>query len=165
MDSTWKAALQHLLDEADVIVMDLADLSEKNRGVAFELCQLFEQLTKERLVFLINDSTDMEVLEGIMNEAWNHKSEHSPNAGIAGSGIRLIHTGVIPMRKEGESVYDWKKRFRQRIDEKHLVCLLYDAAQPQRRPAAPADAKTALSLNKVTVSFFSCNASTYSKGR
>ena len=37
-------------------------------------------------------------------------------------------------RLPGESLYDWKRRMKTQIDEKHLVCLLYDSAQPRRTP-------------------------------
>ena len=43
-DATWKAALQSLLDQADVVVMDLSGLSEQNRGVAYELGKLVNEV-------------------------------------------------------------------------------------------------------------------------
>lgn len=141
MNETWKDALQYLLNRADVVVMDFSFLSPRNLGVAFETGKLFDQFGKERVLFLINDSTDMGVLEEIMNRAWNNRSAHSPNAHGTDATINCIHTGVMPLRKDNESYYDWKRRFVKPVDGDHLVAMLFDKSQPVRNPVRPPDKK------------------------
>jgi hypothetical protein len=139
MDATWKEALQYLLNKSDVVVMDFSYLSEKNKGVAFELNKLFDQFETKRLVFLVNDSTDMKVLEEISNQAWDNRSDSSPNLNVTSATINCYHTGVMPTQKANESYYDWKKRFEVNIDGDHLVGLIYDSSQPSRSPVMPPD--------------------------
>lgn len=141
MDATWKEALQYLLNKADVVVMDFSNLSEKNKGVAFELNKLFDQFATNRLVFLVNDSTDMKVLEEISNQAWNNRSDSSPNLNETNATINCYHTGVMPAQKTNESYYDWKKRFEVNIDGDRLVGIIYDCSQPSRSPVMPPDTK------------------------
>lgn len=140
-NDTWKDALQHLLDKADLIVMDLSNLSPENRGVIYEIQKLFDQFNKERIIFLINDSTDMKVLEKIINQAWNNKSKSSPNSNDNEAKITFYHTGVIPVINKSESVYDWQKRFDTQIDGDHLVRLLFDKSQPSIKSRSLPDIK------------------------
>ena len=139
-DASWKEALQSLLDAADVVVMDLSNLSEKNRGIAYELGKIFDQIAVKRIVLLADDSTNLDLLKDILAQAWENMAAGSPNREIAENVLRVYHVGGPLKHLPGESLYDWKRRLRTQIDEKHLVCLLYDAAQP-RRTSATVDSK------------------------
>jgi hypothetical protein len=134
-DATWKEALQHLLATADVVVMDLSSLSEENRGIAHELGRLVDQVPLQRAILLINDSTEMDVLTDILAQAWENMASDSPNRDTAEPRLRLYQIGGSSERSPDESLYDWQRRQRSRLDAKPLVCLLYDAAQPPRVPA------------------------------
>jgi hypothetical protein len=140
-NASWKEALQTLLDAADVVVMDLSSLSEKNRGIAYELGKVLDRIALRRIVFLVDDSTDLELLKQIVAHEWEDMSPDSPNRGVGERTLRLYHVGGPLKHTPDESLYDWRRRLRAQIDEKGLVCLLYDAAQP-RRNAAAVDAKS-----------------------
>jgi hypothetical protein len=127
-DASWKEALQSLLDAADVVVMDLSSLSEKNRGIAYELGKVLDRIALRRIVLLVDDSTDLELLKEILAHEWEDMAPDSPNRGVAERTLRLYHVGGPLKRMPGESLYDWRRRLRAQIDEKGLVCLLYDAA-------------------------------------
>lgn len=134
-NATWKEALQHLLNAADVVVVDLSSLSETNRGVAHELGKLVDQISLQRIILLVKDSTDMNVLRDILTQAWEDIAPDSPNRDTVGPRLRLYDVGGPSRRTPDESLYDWKRRQSTRLDETHLVCLLYDATQPPRIPA------------------------------
>ena len=140
-DASWKEALQSLLDAADVVVMDLSSLSEKNRGIAYELGKVLDRIALRRIALLVDDSTDLELLKDILAHEWEDMAPDSPNRGVTERTLRLYHVGGPLKRMPGESLYDWRRRLRAQIDEKRLVCLLYDAARP-RRTAAAVDAKS-----------------------
>jgi uncharacterized membrane protein len=139
-DVSWKEALQSLLDTTDVVVMDLSNLSEKNRGIAYELGEVFDQIAVKRIVLLVDDCTDLDLLKDILGQARQNMAPYSPNRDIAENALRVYHVGGPLKHLPDESLYDWKRRLRTQIDEKHLVCLLYDAAQP-RRTSATVDSK------------------------
>jgi hypothetical protein len=134
-DVTWKDALQHLLGAADVVVMDLSSLSQKNRGCAHEIGKLVDLLELQRIVFLIDTTTDMEVLDDILALSWENMAAASPNRHAASPRLRLYQTGGASRRGPHESLYDWRRRQSLRLDEKALVRLLFDAAQPARSVA------------------------------
>ena len=78
-NATWKEALQHLLDRADVVVMDLSSLSEQNRGVAYEIGKLVDEVPLNRVVLLFDELTDLNVLRDILGRAWTSMAANSPN--------------------------------------------------------------------------------------
>ena len=131
-NATWKEALQHLLDQADVVVMDLSSLSEQNRGVAYELGKLVNEVPLNRVVLLFDNSTDLNVLKDILARATEAMAADSPNQQEAVLRVRIFDMGGTTARKSDESAYDWKRRIRTRMNEHALVGMLYDAAQPPR---------------------------------
>ena len=131
-NATWKEALQHLLDRADVVVMDLSSLSAQNRGVAYELGKLVDEVPLNRVVLLFDESTDLNVLKDILARAHEGIAADSPNRQGGGLRVRVFDMGGTTARKPDESAYDWKRRIRTRMNEHALVGLLFDAAQPPR---------------------------------
>ena len=62
-DSTWQATVIELMRRADVVIMDVRGLSTARRGCEFELQQLAQRLPPERLVLVVDETTDKAVLE------------------------------------------------------------------------------------------------------
>jgi hypothetical protein len=62
-DDTWRPTLQALLRRTDVVLMDVRGFSEQNSGVQFELQQLADNALLERAVFVVDESTDSQLLE------------------------------------------------------------------------------------------------------
>jgi hypothetical protein len=135
-NATWKDALQNLLNEADVVVMDLSGLSEQNRGVAYELGKLVNEVPLNRVVLVFEESADLNVLRDILARASRDMAADSPNREASTLRVRLFDMGRSASQKPDESVYDWKRRMRARMNENELVGLLYDAAQPQKSAAS-----------------------------
>ena len=119
-----------------MIVVDLSDLSEKNHGIAYEIDKLINEILLQRIVFLVNDSTDMHMLIDILLQAWDNRSPDSPNRFGATQKISLLSMGGQTSRYPDESAYEWKRRLSKRMNETSLVGLLYNAAQPARNPVA-----------------------------
>jgi hypothetical protein len=133
-NATGKAALQYLLDRADVVVMDLLSLSEQNRGVAYEIGKLVDEVPLNRVVLLFDESTDLKVLKEILVRAYEAIAADSPNRQSGGLRVRVFDMGDA--RKPDQSADDWKRRMRTRVNEHALVGLLFDAAQPPRSATA-----------------------------
>jgi hypothetical protein len=68
-------------------------------------------------------------------QAWNNISPTSPNITLNDSKIVLFNMGGLSISYPNETIYDWKHRLSMRMSEEALVGLLYQAAQPPRRPA------------------------------
>jgi len=95
-NATWKEALQHLLDRADVVVMDLSSLSAQNRGVAYELGKLVDEVPLNRVVLLFDESTDLNVLKDILARAHEGIAADSPNRQGGGSASECSIWGERP---------------------------------------------------------------------
>ncbi len=80
-DNIWRKALVEMLGRADVVIMDLRGFARERKGCSFEMAYLVNNFSLEKILFLIDQRTDRNlVLDTLQIEA--HKmSENSPNAG------------------------------------------------------------------------------------
>jgi hypothetical protein len=62
-DNTWQATVVELMDRADAVIMDLRGLTEQNRGCEFELDQLAARVDPQRIVLVVDESTDRKFVE------------------------------------------------------------------------------------------------------
>ncbi len=132
-DAVWKSALQAMLDQADVVVMDLSGLSEANRGCAYEIAKLVNEVPFDRFILLVDDGTDIPFLRTLLSEA---ASSDAPVQQTQRT-LRLFHLGTLPKRNENESVYEWQRRTTSPIDADRLIGLLCDAALKKRGAQVP----------------------------
>lgn len=138
-DATWQVALDALLDRSHAIVMDLSGFSASHRGCAYEISRLVERVPLTRFILLVNDSTDLTLLQTVLDEAWARRGQHSVNVGVEHPVIRLFKIGGNKERAEHESTVDWKRRILNRIDRERLTGMLYDAALSGRTAEERAD--------------------------
>jgi hypothetical protein len=80
---TWQAVLRRLIARTDVVLMDLRNLSSGNAGCAFEIRELLDTVPAERLVFVVDRTTDQAFLEQTWRDACKHLHADSPNRAIA----------------------------------------------------------------------------------
>ncbi len=62
-DSSWQATIVELMHRADAVIMDVRGITQARRGCEFELQQLAQRLPPQRLVLVVDDSTDKTVLQ------------------------------------------------------------------------------------------------------
>ena len=79
---TWQAVLRRLISRTDVVLMDLRNLSSVNAGCVFEIRELLDAVPAERLVFVVDRTTDQAFLEQTWLEACKHLYADSPNRAI-----------------------------------------------------------------------------------
>jgi hypothetical protein len=126
-NATWQQALERLLAKADVVVMDLSGFSSERLGCKHELGKLVEKVGLDRVLLLVDDSTNLGLLEQVLEEAWERTSPDSPNR-LAEHSVTLVRTGGLSDRQANESVYAWQRRLQTRLGGKRLVGLLVDMA-------------------------------------
>jgi hypothetical protein len=68
-DDTWRMVLSRLVRESDAVLMDLRGFSRQNSGCIFEIHELVALVPLERVVFIINESTDQQLLSQTLGEA------------------------------------------------------------------------------------------------
>jgi hypothetical protein len=89
-DDMWKAAVTHLMGEASLVAMDLRGFGPHRRGCVYELETLLDTVPLERLVFLVDWSTDRKGLEGVVFAHWQRLAADSPNLASPHPALRLL---------------------------------------------------------------------------
>jgi hypothetical protein len=85
-DDTWRMVLSRLSGESDAVHMDLRSFSPLNAGGAYEIEVLINVVRLDRVVFVIDATTDERFLRKTVQESWNRmKLVPDAVAGAAGS--------------------------------------------------------------------------------
>ncbi len=78
-DNTWRFTLSALATRADAVLMDLRGFSPDNQGCIFELQELANRVPLERVVLLVDRTTDVPFLQDVLRSAGEHMASNSPN--------------------------------------------------------------------------------------
>ena len=88
----WKAAVDMLLDWADLVVLDLSGFTPDNLGVRYELQRVIDKVPIERVVLLADRRSDRNFLRAQVHHAWEQMAAGSPNSGRQPRVARLAIT-------------------------------------------------------------------------
>jgi len=89
-DDTWRMTVSRLARKADAVLMDLRGFMSKHRGCIFEIEQLLASVPLQRIVLLVDRSTDVPFLEQILQDAWRIIPTDSPNAIAGEHRVRIL---------------------------------------------------------------------------
>ena len=78
-DECWRVVLGRLATTSDVVLMDLRGFTAASSGCAYELGELLNVVPLERIVFVVDRSTDEKALSRILRNAWQRMRVTSPN--------------------------------------------------------------------------------------
>ena len=78
-DDTWRLALRRLIHRCDRVLMDLRGFSPNHAGCVFELQTLINEVPPDRVLLLVDSSTDLPYLRQVLAEACNHIVSGSAN--------------------------------------------------------------------------------------
>ena len=79
-NATWRAAVDRLIEGADLVVLDLSGYTDRRAGTRYELQRVLDRVPAERLIFLADPMSKNKILEEAISDAWAHMSASSPNA-------------------------------------------------------------------------------------
>ena len=86
---TWQTVLRRLARESDLVLMDLRGFTSTNKGCIFELNELLDAVRLERLLLVVDRTTDEGFLTDVLQQGWVHISASSPNRTDASPRVRL----------------------------------------------------------------------------
>jgi hypothetical protein len=89
-DDTWQMVLKRLARESDAVLMDLRGFLPGNLGCVFEINELLNVVSLDRVVFVIDDTTDFGFLQDILAQGWEALSVDSPNRSLAEPRVLLF---------------------------------------------------------------------------
>lgn len=89
--NVWRYAVERLVPQADVALMDLRGFSRTHLGCVFELTQLLNLLPLARIVLLADTQTDREALWEVIQDAWTNLSPASPNRSNPAPQLEILN--------------------------------------------------------------------------
>jgi hypothetical protein len=87
---TWQRVLLRLLKSTDVVMMDLRNFAKNNAGCVFEIKELVQRVPFERLVLIVDATTDKTFLDQVLGESHRELSDDSPNHGLSLSSVQKV---------------------------------------------------------------------------
>ena len=89
-DDTWKTVLKRLSRESDAVLMDLRGFVRDNRGCVFEINELLNVVPLDRVVFVVDATTDLAFLRETFAAGWEALAVESPNRKLADPRVLLF---------------------------------------------------------------------------
>lgn len=89
-EDTWQMALTRLVADSDAVLMDLRGFSQENHGVVYEIEELISVVPLERVVFVIDQTTDEKFLRQTVEASWDGMSPTSPNRSSTPERLQLF---------------------------------------------------------------------------
>jgi hypothetical protein len=93
---TWQMTMHALAGSSHAVLMDLRGFSSANQGCLFELGALLNSVDLDRVLFVIDASTDRRFLESSLAGLWASVSAASPNRKNASPAARLLELEPNP---------------------------------------------------------------------
>jgi hypothetical protein len=95
---TWQATMRRLAAGSDAVLMDLRGFGPANHGCLWELEQLLQEVPLDRVLFLVDATTDRPFLERQLQELWQEVGAESPNRAARAPAVRLFAVAAAPSR-------------------------------------------------------------------
>ena len=89
-DDTWRLALRRLIHRCDRVLMDLRGFSPNHAGCVFELQTLINEVPPDRVLLLVDSSTDLPYLRQVLADACNHIVSGSANTNHDTIALRVL---------------------------------------------------------------------------
>ncbi|MGD8974236.1 MAG: hypothetical protein PVJ56_13130 [Desulfobacterales bacterium] len=86
---TWQSTMTQLAAQSNVVLMDLRSFSASNQGCLYELQQLLGCVPLERILLVIDKTTDQVFLKKTLHRLWENVDATSPNLRATSPKVRL----------------------------------------------------------------------------
>jgi hypothetical protein len=87
---TWRMVLSRLASDNVVALLDLRQFSVRNTGCVYEIEELLNRVPLERILFVVDRTTDDAFLGQIIRQAWTKMAPDSPNRQTQCPQLRLF---------------------------------------------------------------------------
>ena len=89
-NDTWQMTMERLAATSNAVLMDLRSFSPVNQGCIFELGRLLDGMDLDRVVFLVDDTTELDFLKTMLQRLWQNLSADSPNQAATEPTVKLF---------------------------------------------------------------------------
>ncbi len=102
-DDAWRMVLTRLVRESDAVLMDLRGFGARNAGCLWEIEELLNVAPLERVVLLVDRTTDETFLRESVANFWSALRPGSPNRSAGGKRL-IIHRSTGSEGTDGASL-------------------------------------------------------------
>jgi hypothetical protein len=92
----WQPTVTRLMASSDLVAMDLRGFTAGRRGCVFELGALIDHVPLQRVVLLVDSTTDMALLRQTLDRVWKSMAASSPNR--SGESCTPSHVRIIDLK-------------------------------------------------------------------
>jgi hypothetical protein len=78
-NAVWKDVFNELARTAQLVIIDLSQFTRQRSGTAFELEALVHSYPLERVIAIVDESTDRGAVADVLDQAWSSLPTDSPN--------------------------------------------------------------------------------------
>jgi hypothetical protein len=89
-DDTWRMVLRRLARHSDLVLMDLRGFTPANAGCVYELNELLDTVRLERILLVVDGTTDRAFLSGVLKQGWASIGRGSINRDDPRPRVRLF---------------------------------------------------------------------------
>ena len=89
-DDSWQMVLKRLSRESDAVLMDLRGFLPENQGCVFEINELLNVVPLDRVVFVVDATTNLAFLRETFAQGWAVLAADSPNRRLAEQRVLLF---------------------------------------------------------------------------
>jgi hypothetical protein len=108
-EDTWKMVLSRLACDTDVVLVDLRSFSSNNLGCKFEIAELIQLVPIEKVVFVIDKTTDQDLMTQSIQEAWENIRSTSPNKLAERNKLNILNYEGRSLKNINEILYALSK--------------------------------------------------------
>ena len=114
-DHVWRLALDTLLEENDIVLMDLSGFAPSNQGCTYELGRLIDRVPTSRIVLLVDTATDLGFLGTTLQAACARMAAGSPNRSTDHGPVKLFQlrqeyvkgrASLAAIQKDAQHIFD-----------------------------------------------------------
>jgi hypothetical protein len=87
---SWRWTVRHLITTSDITVMDLRAFDRTREGCIYEIEALLDLVPLDRLLILVDHTTNTGDLHSVLERKWPHLAPDSPNRGAASPDVRVL---------------------------------------------------------------------------
>ncbi len=87
---SWRSTVRHLITASDITVMDLRSFDRTREGCVYEIEALLDLVPLDRLLILVDHTTNGDDLRSVLDRKWRHLAPDSPNRGAVSPDVRVL---------------------------------------------------------------------------
>lgn len=129
-DDLWRPAVQQMMKQAEVVLMDFRGFDPTNLGCEYEIGKMLDSVPIHRVVLLLDENTDHEGIYKIFRDRWADLAQDSPGRQTVEPTLKVFTAHPLISWRDGiwkwlRSL--WRREKRWREDAERILAFIATA--------------------------------------